>query len=83
VKTLRTGAALRKAAFFIRDLPFDFISGAPARYTSYDTQALHPISIVLVIRPGPSLRWNLSFSRKIWHFIAFDDVRIYNRTVKP
>jgi hypothetical protein len=35
-----------------RDFPFDLIDCAPARYTSYGTQALHPISIALVIHSG-------------------------------
>ena len=43
---------VRSNIYFDRDFPFDFIACAPARYTSYDTQVLHPIAMALAINFG-------------------------------
>jgi hypothetical protein len=42
---LISGRAAERNSYYIRDFPFDFIACAPARYTFYDTQELHPMSI--------------------------------------
>jgi hypothetical protein len=46
-----------------RDFPFDLIDCPPTRYTSYDTQALHPISMAHRTRPGTPGRRTVRYPR--------------------